>query len=129
MVMVDQKQLPEDELTDAAKNWVAIDGLWFLVVEEEYGIDVAIKLDRRVWQQFSVIEGERIKRRLHLPERGGLDALEIALDNRLVHLVNEQEIRRPNASTLLFSMKSCRVQAARERRNLPPLSLQGSRPC
>ena len=67
------------ELIDAAKNWVAMDGLWFQAVEEAYGMEAALALDRLVWEQFASIEARRIKERLSLPENGGLDALEIAL--------------------------------------------------
>ncbi len=45
----------KDELTDAAKNWIAMDGLWFQAVEQVYGMDAALALDRQVWEQFAVI--------------------------------------------------------------------------
>ena len=57
-------------LTDAAKNWLAMDGLWFQAVEQAYGMDAALALDREVWEQFAVIEARRIKERLSLPEKG-----------------------------------------------------------
>jgi len=106
-------------LTDAAKNWVAMDGLWFQAVEQAYGMDAALAMDRMVWEQFAVIEAQRIKKRLALPKKGGLDALEIALNNRLVSLLNELEIIRPEEKTLIITLKTCRVQAARERKGLP----------
>lgn len=60
------------ELTDAAKNWVAMEGLWFQTVEEAYGMGAALALDRLVWEQFASIEARRIMERLSLPENGGL---------------------------------------------------------
>jgi len=78
-------------LSDAAKNWLAMDGLWFQAVEQVYGMDAAIAMDRMVWSQFAAIEARRIKERLSLPEKGGLDALEIAFKNRLVSLLNKVE--------------------------------------
>ena len=106
-------------LTDAAKNWVAMDGLWFQAVEQAYGMDAALALDRRVWEQFAVIEARRIKERLALPEKGGLDALEIAFKNRLISRLNEMEILRPDEKTLTITLKTCRVQAARQRKGMP----------
>ncbi len=106
-------------LTDAAKNWVAMDGLWFQAVEQVYGMDAALAIDRGVWEQFAVIEARRIKERLALPEKGGLNALEIAFKNRLVSLLNELEILRPDEKTLLITLKTCRVQAARKRKGMP----------
>jgi hypothetical protein len=109
----------KEELTDAAKNWIAMDGLWFQAVEQEYGMDAAVTMDRKVWKQYAGIEARRIKERLGLPERGGLDALETAFENRLFTHVNESEILRPDEKSLIFTMKTCRVQAARERRGMP----------
>ena len=106
-------------LTDAAKNWIAMDGLWFQAVEQAYGMDAALALDREVWEQFAVIEAQRIKEQLALPEKGGLDALEIALKNRLVSLINKLEISRPDEKTLIVTLKTCRVQAARKRKDMP----------
>jgi hypothetical protein len=106
-------------LTDAAKNWVAMDGLWFQAVEQAYGMDAALALDREVWEHFAVIEARRIKKRIALPEKGGLNALEIAFKNRLISLLNELEILRPDEKTLIITLKTCRVQAARKRKGTP----------
>jgi hypothetical protein len=106
-------------LTDAAKNWMAMDGLWFQAVEKAFGMETALVLDQEVWEQFAVIEAKRIKERLGLPEKGGLDALEIAFKNRLVSLLNELEMLRTDEKTLLVTTKTCRVQDARQRKGLP----------
>jgi hypothetical protein len=106
-------------LTDAAKNWVAMDGLWFQAVEQAYGMDAALAIDKEVWEQFALVEARRIKERLALPEKGGLEALEIAFKNRLVSLLNELEILRPDEKTLIITLKTCRVQAARKRKGMP----------
>ena len=36
-------QLLNRELADAAKNWLAIDGLWFQAIEQEYGMKTALE--------------------------------------------------------------------------------------
>jgi hypothetical protein len=113
------QEVVSQALTDAAKNWVAMDGLWFQAVEQAYGMDAALAIDRGVWEQFAVIEARRIKERLALPEKGGLNALEIAFKNRLVSLLNELEILRPDEKTLIITLKTCRVQAARKRKGMP----------
>ena len=88
----ERKGASKEALTDAAKNWFAIDGLWFQAVEQKYGMDEALSIGREIWEQFAAIEARRIKERLDLPEKGGLDALEIAFNNRLVSLLNKFEI-------------------------------------
>ena len=106
-------------LTDAALNWLSHDGLWFLAAEERFGMDVAIELDRRAWEQFTVIEAKRIMRRLGIEAGGGLKALEKALGYRLYAYLNVQETVRVDERTLVFRMNNCRVQAARKREGLP----------
>jgi len=104
---------------DLSKRWLAHDGLWFLAVEDEFGIETALELDRRAWEKFTVLEAKRIMRLLGIEQGGGLDALEVALNFRLYANINEQSIERPDERSLLFTMKTCRVQEARKRKGLP----------
>jgi hypothetical protein len=106
-------------IEDEAKNWLAHDGLWFQAVETHFGMDAAIKLDEEAWKDFTQIEARRIMERLNLPQNSGLDGLEKALNFRMYRRINEQVIERPNDHTLILKMVSCRVQSARQRKNLP----------
>jgi hypothetical protein len=106
-------------IEDEAKNWLAHDGLWFQAVETYFGMDAAIKLDEEAWKDFTQIEARRIMERLNLPQNSGLDGLEKALNFRMYRRINEQVIERPNDHTLILKMTSCRVQSARQRKNLP----------
>jgi hypothetical protein len=103
-----------------AKNWLAHDGCWFLAAERRYGMDTAIALDTAAWEAFSLVEAQRIMTAFHLPEGGGLDALERALGYRLYAAVNRQEAERVSEDRLHFRMRECRVQQARLRKGLPP---------
>jgi len=117
------RQLSKDELIglleDAAKNWLAHDGLWFLAAEERFGMETAIELDRRAWEKFTVVEAKRIKRRLGIEPGGGIPALKKALQYRLYAYLNVQETLDVDERTIVFRMNDCRVQAARQRRGLP----------
>lgn len=108
-----------DLLGDAAKNWLAHDGLWFRAVEAKYGIDAAIELDKQAWERFSVIEAERIMKRLGIKPGGGIPALIRALNFRLYAYINKQEVVEVTANRCVFRMNSCRVQESRRRQNLP----------
>ncbi len=113
--------LSKDELIgiveDEAKNWLAHDGLWFQAVERRFGIEKAIELDKEAWSYFTVIEAKRIMKRLGLPEESGLDGLEKALTFRMYRRINDQEILWENGA-LILKMTTCRVQAARERKQM-----------
>jgi hypothetical protein len=108
-----------DLLEDAAKNWLAHDGIWFRCVEEEFGLASAMHLDAKAWAQFAQIEAKRIMKRHNIAAGSGIEGLATALQFRMYALINEQEILQTSQSRLVFKMKTCRVQEARKRKNLP----------
>lgn len=113
------KQEIVDLLIDAAKNWLAHDGLWFLAVENRFDMQTAIELDRNAWEKFTVIEAKRIMKRLGMNPGGGIPALIKALDFRLYAFINEQEVTEISENRCVFKMKDCRVQSTRKRKGLP----------
>ena len=124
-IMKDAKSIGElsrDELLALtniyAKNWLAHDGSWFLSIEERYDIDTAIEMDREAWRKFTVVEARRLIAFLELGEGSGLDGLGKALSFRLYALLNEADITRDDEDTLVYRVKTCRVQYARERKKL-----------
>lgn len=114
---LDKKQLL-DLLEDAAKNWLAHDGLWFQATEKKYGMETAIELDANAWKEFTQIEARRIMKRLNIKPGGGIPALLQALRFRLYAFVNVQEISEISENRCIFRMINCRVQEARKRKNL-----------
>lgn len=114
--------LPKEQLVgmleDAAKNWLAHDGLWFLAVEGQCGMETAIRLDAQAWAEFTAVEARRIMERQGIAPGGGLEALERALGHRLYAYLNVQEALRTGERTLVFRMNDCRVQSARKRKGL-----------
>ncbi len=109
----------EGMLEDAAMNWLAHDGLWFLAVEDRFDIETAMDLDAKAWESFTVIEAKRIMKRHGIEQGGGIEALALALGFRLYAFINRQEIVEQSEDRLLFRMNDCRVQAARKRKGLP----------
>lgn len=106
-------------IEDISKNWLAIDGTWFLAAEERFGIEMAIELDAASWKRFSPAEARRLKKRLKLPEKGGIPALIKALNFRVYANINEQEVVEVSKNRCVFRMNECRVQNARKRKGLP----------
>jgi hypothetical protein len=105
-------------IVDDAKNWLAHDGLWFQAVEEKYGLETAIEVDRAAWEKFTVVEAKRIMARLGIEPGGGIPALVECLKHRLYARLNLQESIEVSASRAVFRMVDCRVQSARKRRGL-----------
>ncbi len=109
----------EGMLHDAALNWLAHDGLWFLAAEDRFDMETAIQLDAEAWKSFTVIEAKRIMKRHGIEPGGGIPALAEALGYRLYALINIQEIVEQEEHRLVFRMNDCRVQSARKRKGLP----------
>ncbi len=121
--MLDLNSMSKEELIKIinmyAKNWLAHDGSWFLALEETDGLEKAMEIDRKSWERFTVIEAKRIMKEFNIPVGSGLDGLEKALKLRMYARVNVDKIERPSKNKLIYKMITCRVQSARERKNLP----------
>jgi len=63
------------------RGFVAVDGLWFMKVEEKFGFDMALEIDNEVWKTLAKIQARKIK---ELKQSGtGLDALIDCFTTRL----------------------------------------------
>ncbi len=100
-----------------AKNWLALDGVWFQSVERKFGMEEAVEHDENAWRNYTVIEAGRIKLFLHLPERAGIDGLKQALEYRMYSNINKHEIT-VDGNMLIFRTLECRVQLARKRKGM-----------
>ncbi|MBN2467555.1 MAG: L-2-amino-thiazoline-4-carboxylic acid hydrolase [Deltaproteobacteria bacterium] len=43
------------------RSYTAVDGLWFMKVEDEYGFDRALEIDAEVWKIFPKIQARKLK--------------------------------------------------------------------
>lgn len=100
-----------------AKNWLAMDGVWFQSVESKFGMEEAMLHDEVAWRRFTVIEAKRIKNFLNLPEKAGLEGLSKALSLRFYANINRDEIIA-DKNTLIYRTLECRVQTARKRKQM-----------
>jgi hypothetical protein len=48
------------------RSYKAVDGLWFLKLEEEFGFDTALQIDREVWKVMPKIQARMIKSMLRI---------------------------------------------------------------
>jgi hypothetical protein len=117
------KSLSKEKLIEAIKtiavNWLAVDGVWFQTVENQYGMDYAKRCNDTCWSRFSPYEAWRIKKLLSLPESPGLEGLKTALGFRMYTQINRQSIEEIDKTQFVFHMNDCRVQSARKRKGLP----------
>lgn len=118
------QSLPKERLIelieDYAKNWLAMDGVWFQSIERTRGMDEAMYHDAEAWRRFTVIEAKRIKAFLGLDEKPGLEGLAAALQLRFYANLNEADLLwNADRTELTYRTRECRVQRARERKGMP----------
>ena len=44
------------------RNMWAVDGLYYMFIEEEFGTEAATEIDRKVWEVMGKIEARKIKK-------------------------------------------------------------------
>ena len=57
MIQLSDKQIAEFCL----RSYTAVDGLWFMKVEEKYGFDAALEIDNEVWKVLPKIQARMLK--------------------------------------------------------------------
>ena len=58
---LDYSPLAHDELVRLCSRSInTIDGLWFLAIEQKYGLDTALELDTEVWREATKINARRL---------------------------------------------------------------------
>ncbi len=109
------QQLTKEQLIEllemASKNLVAMDGVWFQVLEERDGMDRAMEIDAEVWNRYPISEAKRLKKFLGLDEHPGLQGLAQAIAlNYNVHANEASMFWEDNA--LIFRIDVFRRHAA-----------------
>jgi hypothetical protein len=80
--------MSKDNLTEEQKteyfrrSYTAVDGLWFMKIEEGLGFDFALKIDEAVWSILPKIQARTLKSMMDLND--GIDDLMKALSTRFV---------------------------------------------
>lgn len=98
------------DLTDEQKteyfrrSYTAVDGLWFMKVEDKLGFDEALKVDEAVWKVLPKIQARTLKGMMNL--QSGLDGLDRALSARLAMEGFEFQIK-PEKDRLAVTIKRC----------------------
>jgi len=109
------KSLSKDELLKCiemlSKNLLTLDGYWFLGIEDRYGQDVAIEIDKEAWERYAVSEARRVKAFLSITE-GTLEEMERAVQLVSIAPSSAYEVARGQKGVVLI-VRNCRPQTAR----------------
>jgi hypothetical protein len=61
------------------RSYKAVDGLWFMKVEDKYGFNAALEIDKEVWKVMAKIQARMIKSMLGKGEVAFLESLTVKL--------------------------------------------------
>lgn len=95
----------------------AVDGLYYLGIEEKYGTEVATEIDRKVWEVMGKIEARRIKKLFDI-SGSDIKALHQALRYSGWCLdLEDKQIELSEGKMILRNVR-CRVQNTRLKKGL-----------
>jgi hypothetical protein len=98
-------ELTEEQKTEYfRRSYTAVDGLWFMKIEERMGFEKALQIDEAVWEVLPKIQARTLKAMMNLPS--GLAGLEQALSARLALEGFDFEIERQDEG-LEVTVRSC----------------------
>lgn len=106
-------------------NYRSVDGLWFQLVEQQFGTEKAVELDEAVWRVLGKIEGRRVKKAFNLTE-GGIPAILKALQlSPSMSAFGPSDAEQPNANQVRFSITDCLSQKTRLQKGQQLFPCQG----
>jgi len=115
-------KLPKDKLADFIflhlRNMWAVDGLYYLGIEEKFGTTAATKIDRKVWETMGKIEARRLKDLLEI-NGNDIPSVMMALQySGWAMDLEDKEIIVIKDKAIVRNTK-CRVQNTRIKKGLP----------
>ena len=107
------------------KNLWRVDGLYFLGIEERFGMQTATDIDIRCWDYLAEIESKYLKQMFSLePNLEGLAKALRFTSWALDHPSKEIEIKD---GVLIFRITDCHTQKTRKEKGLPQFSCKNVR--
>ena len=109
-------ELPSEKLKALLKVYIrqffTLDGLWFLAVEDKFGLDAATKLDEKVWDGLGFREAKRLKEALNLKGEN-LQTLIETLKLTPFYFYGKSEFKETSDNKVVFRVVECPPQIAR----------------
>ena len=113
--------LPKENIPDyifmQLRNLWAVDGLYFLCIEDAYGTKAATTIDQHVWEVMGKIEARKLKEFLHITSTDIPSMMNVLLYSTWVLDLEDKEIKVTKNSAIIKNIR-CRVQNTRKEKGL-----------
>ena len=110
------KKIPDDKLADFIfmhlRNMWTVDGLYYLFIEEKFGIKEATEIDRKVWEIMGKIEARKIKELLNIKRKDITSVMKALSYSGWSMDLEDKEIEIKENKGIIKNIK-CRVQNTR----------------
>lgn len=116
LVEISKEKLIELLLMQMRNLW-AVDGLYYLGIEEKYGTEGATEIDRKVWEVMGKIEARRLKEILGIKESDIPTVMNTLILTSWSLDLEDKEIE-VNQEKGIFRNINCRVQRTRTKKGL-----------
>ena len=109
-------QIPAEELVElCTRSAYTLDGLWFTLVEEKFGLDVALEIDVEVWRRLCLIQAKRIPKYFSIDEGSSIRNLIKVIELDPLLAVFKPEVPELTDSGAVLRLTDCPPQKARIR--------------
>lgn len=113
--------IPKEKLADFVfmhlRDMWAVDGFYYLFIEEAYGTEIATEIDRRVWEVMGKIEARKIKKLFNITGDTIADMIKALRYSGWAMDLEDKEIKEKNGKAIIRNVK-CRVQNTRINKGL-----------
>ncbi len=115
------ENIPKDKIADFVfmhlRNMWAVDGFYYLFIEEKYGTEIATEIDRKVWEVMGKIEARKIKELFDI-KNNDIPSLMKALSYSGWSMdLDDKELTIKKDKGIIRNVK-CRVQNTRLKKDL-----------
>ena len=115
-------EMPSDKLADFIflhlRNLWAVDGLYFLGIEEDFGTEAATKIDAKVWEIMGKIEARKIKEFFNIIGKDIPSIMKALSYSGWSMDLEDKEINIQKNKGIIRNI-NCRVQNTRLKKGLP----------
>jgi len=114
MARLEYSQIPLERLVElCSQSAYTLDGLWFTLVEEKFGLDTALEIDVEVWRRLCLIQAKRIAKYFPIDQGSSIRNLVKVIELDPLLVVYKLEVVKLTDALAVLRLTDCPPQKAR----------------
>ena len=116
MAGIEHSQIPTEKLVEfCSRSAYTLDGLWFTLVEERFGLDAALEIDVEVWRRLCLVQARRVQKYFPIDEGSSIRNLLKAIELDPLWVIFKPRVVELTDSRAVLRFTDCPPQKARIR--------------